>query len=246
MIGNYIITGATSGIGKACAKSLAVGDNTVFIVGRDQERLERTREEINGNIITIKYDLENCDDISSIFDVVEKTGKKLNGFIYSAGMDATFPIKAFRSDVMLSLLKVNCVSFIEMSKFFYSKRISADGASIVAISSLASLSTDVGMVAYSASKAALNASVRTISKEFVRRRIRVNAIMPGGVSTRMAEQKGELLSGITEIKTQSDNNAQPFGIIPPESIVSVVGFLLSDESKYMTGELIPVSAGRIY
>ena len=149
-----------------------------------------------GQILCIKYDLEDIENISDIFRPIEEKGLKLDGFVYSAGKDASFPVKANRPMLMQSIMTVNCVSFVEMCRMFYSKRISNEGSSIVAISSIASLLNEKGMVAYSASKAALNSAVKTISKEFIRRRIRVNAVLPAGVSTAMAAEKTSLLEGI--------------------------------------------------
>ena len=244
---NILITGATSGIGEACARLLADNDSTLVIVGRNEEKLKMLEYELPGNILPIRYDLSDLVNLKSIYEICRENEIKLDGMVYSAGMDGTWPVKVNSITAMQQMMNVNCFAFVELGKYFYSKRFSHDGASIVAISSLASLTAEVGMVAYSASKAALNSAVRTMAKEFVRRKIRVNAILPGGVSSPMAVQKGLLLEGVSsESQTIPTKNEQPLGMIPTEIIAEQVRYLLSDKALYTTGELITVSGGRTY
>lgn len=248
---NYLITGATSGIGEACVHKLAGNADGMILVGRNTDKLESLRKQYEGetNIFPVAYDLLDLEHIGMVFDACKANKMRLNGMVYSAGMDGTWPVKVNDTAQMQRMMVVNCFAFVEMAKNFYKKRNSADGASIVAVSSIASLTAEVGMSGYSASKAALNSYVKTIAKEFVRRRIRVNAVLPGGVSTPMAEEKGKLLESMAGSGGTTDGNTenvQPLGMIPRDVIASQVQFLLSDESAYTTGELFTVGAGRIY
>ena len=152
-------------------------------------------------------------------------------------------------------MRVNCLAFFEAGKCFANKRYSSDYSKIVAISSIASLSCEKGMGLYSASKAAMNAAVKTMAKEYVRRGILVNAVLPAGVLTPMSVRKmkqqdivqpEDLAAMIREIeKTQTivPDSQQPYGVILPSSIASLVTYLISEENRYITGSLIPVSAG---
>ncbi len=244
----YLVTGATSGIGEACVKKLANDDTCIIIVGRNQDKLSALKENLPGIIEPVPYDLDNIQDIEKIFAPCKEKQFKLNGMIYCAGADELRPIKSINTETMQSLMRINCFSFVRMCKYFYSKRYSADGSSIVAVSSLSSRMCDVGMVSYSMSKAALNAAVKTAAKEFTNRRIRVNAILPGGVSSRMSSEKGELLSDVvstssTTSKNTHSENKQPFGLIPCDDMARIICYLLGDEAKYMTGEIISVSGG---
>ena len=90
---------------------------------------------------------------------------------------------------------------------------------------------------YSVSKAALNASVKVISKEFIKRGIRVNAILPANVDTRMCDNLKKLGSVL---------DIQPMGFIEPRHVSYLIEYLLSDKAKYITGGLIPISAGMEY
>lgn len=247
---NYLIAGATSGIGEACVHKLADKADGMVLVGRNADKLNALAKQYANKvrIYPVAYDLLDLEHIGMIFEVCKTNKMKLNGMVYSAGMDGTWPLKVNNTIQMQQMMTVNCFAFAEMAKNFYSKKNSIDSSSIVAISSIASLTAEVGMSSYSASKAALNSYVKTMAKEFTRRKIRVNAVLPGGVSTPMAEEKEQLLESMVKSdKTDREKgNSQPFGMIPRDIIASQVQFLLSDESAYTTGELFTVGAGRAY
>lgn len=244
---NYIVIGATSGIGEACAKKLSGKDNTLVIVGRNEEKLDWLKNTLSGNIIPVQYDLSDLYNIKEIYNVCKTQSIKLDGMVYSAGVDGTWPIKVNSINKMRKMMDINCFAFVELARMFYSGRISNEGASIVAISSIASLTMEPGMVSYSASKAALNAVVKTMAKEFIRRKIRVNAVLPAGVSTPMAEMKGELLSEVQKVQEgQEKSDVHGLGMIPPEQVAEQVEFLLSDKSAFKTGEFEVLSAGTWY
>lgn len=249
---NYLIVGASSGIGEACVHKLSDGAENLIVVARNREKLNALQNQYNGkvNVIPVPYDVTDLEHINMIFGACKEHQIKLDGMVYSAGMDGTWPVRVNNTSLMQEMMKVNCFAFVEIARNFYSKRFSSEGAAIVAVSSIASLLNDIGMSAYCASKAALNSYVKIMAKEFMRRRIRVNAVLPAGVSTPMAEKKGELLSGATLPESANQNevvpNPQPLGMIPAETISSQIAFLLSGQAAYITGELLTVGAGRSY
>lgn len=236
-----LIAGASSGIGKACAELLAQNGNQLVLVARNQEKLEFLRDTLPGTHLVISYDLQELENIKGIMEAVRETGWKLDGMVYSAGVDATCPVKVNSISLMIQAMVVNCFAFYEMGKWFYSAQYSNKGASVVAISSIAAILCQRGQGPYSASKAALNSVVRTMSKEFVRRKIRVNAVLPAGVGTPMAEEKSKLMTGVST--SGEEKGEQSLGIITPQSVAESVEFLLSDKSSYITGELLKMDAG---
>lgn len=248
---NYLIIGATSGIGETCVHKLAVNSEHLLLVGRNEDKLEALKQQYAGKVkvFPVCYDLMDLDHIDTIFRVCTENQIKLDGMVYSAGMDGTWPVKVNNTKQMVQMMTVNCFAFVESAKRFYSTRISNEESSIIAISSIASLMPEVGMSSYSASKAALNSYVKTMAKEFLRRKIRVNAILPGAVSTPMAREKESLLKHVTSVRkgeVSVSEQAQSLGVIPSGIIASYVEFLLSDQSCYTTGELITIGAGRVY
>lgn len=259
MEGPVLIIGGSSGIGAACARRLSAEGRTVILVARDIEKLRLLAETLPSQALYLSYDLNDLEGIKSIFTFCNQNSKRLDGMIYCAGKDSACPVKASRPALMEEIMRVNCFAFLEAAKHFYSKRYSNDYAKIVAISSSASQSCDKGMGMYSASKAALNALVKTMAKEFTRRGILVNAILPAGVMTQMAAEKIQIMSGggpidvDLEVQRLNENpiplnseDDQPYGNISPDSIAALAGFLLSTQNKYITGALLPISAGRAF
>ena len=243
---NYLITGASSGIGEACAKQLANTDTTLLLTARNRQKLNKMAETLPGKVYGYVCDFNRTEEIKGIFDFCKEHSIKLDGLVHCAGMDAAAPVKVVSQNMMETAMKVNFFSFVELAKLFYSKRYSNDCASIVAISSIASLLCEKGMLPYTASKAALNAAVRTMAKEFIGRKIRVNAILPGGVNTPMTVEKVNKMYGSEAFNNDVEIPEQSLGLISAENIAKQVSFFLSEDSCYTTGELFTVSGGRSF
>lgn len=230
---NILITGASSGIGEACARFLISQGYSVMLVARNQEKLACLCDELGKNANYIAYDLADIDGIESIFQKCKEHEFMLNGLVYCAGIGAAFPVRTGDWKIVDKLMHVNCLAFFEMAKLAINRRYSENECSIVAMSSLSSLTCYPGMVAYSISKSSINTLCKVLSKEVTKRGIRVNTIMPGYVRTPMtADRKNEdiLLD-------------QPMGYIEPIEIAYLIEFLISNKSKHITGTCIPVSAG---
>lgn len=256
MKGPVLILGASTGIGEACARKLSAEGRPVVLVARSAQKLEQLKQELPSEAYVFPFDLQDVGGIKSIFDFCKQNGLLLQAMVYCAGMDATYPIKGLNLDLMERVMRVNCLAFFEAGKHFANRRYSADRSKIVAISSSASIHCEKGMGIYAASKAALNMAVRTMAQEYVRRGILVNAVLPTGVLTPMAVQKMRTLNeavpedidaAIRELEVNPipiiPDSEQPYGIIPPGSIASLVAWLISEENRYVTGALLPVSAG---
>lgn len=244
---NYLIIGASSGIGAACARELFNDADNLILVGRNKERLDAVSEECGCNTHVCVYDLNDLNNLKDIFSVCKEKGFRLDGMVYSAGINADCPIKVSQISLMQEAMTVNCFAFIEAGKYFYSKSFSNDGASIVAISSISSITCEKGMALYSASKAALNAVVKTMAKEYSRRQIRVNAILPAGVDTPMARQKMAALGTVKEPgRVEDTQSGQYLGLIPDVVVAHNARFLMSQDSVYTTGELMIIGAGLEY
>lgn len=235
-----LVTGASSGIGEAVSKYLSSQGYGVVLVARNRGRLERISESLSSENFYISYDLSDLEHIEEIFTVCKEKGIKLDGLVHSAGINNDIPIRSNDIKIMQDVTTINFYAFVEIGKYFCKKKYSNENASVVAISSSAADACMKGMCTYSASKAALNASVKVMGKEFLKRRQRVNAIMPSFVNTPMAEQMDESLGDL-----ESKVSSQPLGLIDPIQIAYLVEFLLSDKSAFITGACIPVSGGAI-
>lgn len=233
---NILVTGASSGIGRATAKLLDRAGYQLVLVARRQELLDNLQKELINSSLVYPFDLQELEKIEEIFRVCQENGIKLDGLVHCAGVGVTIPVKSNSIEQMTSIMQTNYFSFIELGKYFSMRMYSNKNSAIVAVSSISSLVCYPGSAAYAASKSAINAAVRVMSKEFMRRKIRVNAILPAYVDSPMGPSKDD-----TSYIAQ-----QPLGIIEPEYIAYMVEYLLSEKAKYMTGTLIPISGGMAY
>lgn len=228
-----LITGCTSGIGLEVSKYLHEQDYGLLLVGRNEEKLKDVSEKTGGQPYAV-CDLLDSSQIGGIFDFCVSKGIKLSGMVHCAGFGSIVPIRSLRDEEVKAQMQIHYFAFLELCKNFYRRNVSEDGASVVAMSSFSTFTKRKGSVAYAAAKTAVNTAVSIASKEFLKRSIRVNAILPAHVETPMFDE-------IKEVFDISD--MQPMGLIPSKAIAELVEFLLSDKSKYITGALIPVSAG---
>ncbi len=235
---NILVTGASQGIGAETAKYLSGHGATVVLTARNGEKLKKMQEDIATESYIFPYDLSDLKHIESIFEFCAEHGIKLHGMVHCAGVNRDTPIRNNDVELMKETMAVNYMSFVELAKFFVRKKYSQDNSSVVAISSLATNIIAAGMSTYTSSKAALEATIKVMAKEVVKRRIRVNAVAPACVDT-------EMVNNAPFLNDEAVCAAQPLGLIEPAYISYLVGFLLSDEAKYITGSVIPVSAGNV-
>ncbi len=236
-----LVLGASSGIGETTARYLSGQGNTVILVSRKEEKLKQIVEELPSKGYYFPYDLQNPEGMESIFGFCKEQGLKLDGMVYCAGINRDVPVKANIISDMREVMNVNYMAFVEAGKYFGKKKYSNDGASVVAISSLSAKTCLPGMCTYAASKSALNAAVKVMAKEYMKRGIRVNAILPTLVDTEMTKRAGDYIGSLDDRVS-----VQPLGIIEPLHVAYLIEFLLSESAKYITGAEIPISAGFTY
>lgn len=235
----YIIAGASSGIGKNVAEYLTNEMHAnVVLIARRYEMISKLAKELPGNNYAIEYDFCDVENIENIFTELCKKNIAIDGMVYAVGIAPLFKIEDNDYDLMMRTMKVNSLAFGEAGKHMLRAECVNDNASIVAISSIVSLTTTNRQSAYAASKAMLNTYVKYLAKEALGR-MRVNAVLPGTVETEMFE-KLKLESPDLEKKMKIN---YPLGVIPKEEISKLVVFLLSDNAKHITGSLFPIDSG---
>lgn len=233
---NILVTGASSGIGRATAEYLDSVGHRVVMVARRAEILQDIAQKMNNDPLCIPYDLLDLKNIEQIFVQCKQKNIKLDGLVHCAGINRDMPIKVNDIDVMLDVTKLNYMAFVELGKFFSSPRYSNSGASVVAMSSCAVYDCAKSMCTYTASKAAIDTTVRIMAKEFAKRKIRVNSIQPSFVDT-------EMIQTVDNIEGKVAN--QPLGLIEPSQVAYLIEFLLSNKAKYISGSNIKISSAVI-
>ena len=239
---NIIITGASSGLGRATAIKLSYEGARVCLIGRNEVRLKETYSLMKkGDHFSLSVDLCDFKEYEFIFNNIFKTFGPLDGLVHFAGINALVPLKVMKLKKIQEILNINLLAFLELTKYFSNnKYFNRLGASIIGASSVMSLRGASALSGYSCSKAALDGAVRSLACELAAKKIRVNSIAPGFVKTPMND---EILKTLSPEAAEKILNAHPLGIGTPEDIASLVTFLLSNGARWITGSTISIDGG---
>ena len=176
-----------------------------------------------------------------IKDLVKKHGK-LNGIAHFAGMAKLYPLRATSLEIIKEIFELNFFSSYEIVRVMNDKRFkNQDEFSIVLTSSISSIRSFEGLSAYGMSKGAVNSLVVSSALELAKNNVRINSILPGHIETSMTNNLAELQS--EEYKNELINS-YPLGEGTPEDVAKLTVFLLSNSSKWITGQNIVVDGGR--
>lgn len=239
----YLITGTSSGIGYAIARHLLIERNYVVGVSRSiSPKLETLIETYPSTYFHQLRDLSI--DIDDLPDWVRKLSSeygKFAGLVHSAGIQQTIPLASISYNSLLSLFEINVFAALSLAKGISDRRSNiGEGTSIVFLSSIAAINGASGIISYSASKAALNGAMRSMSRELASRKIRVNSVLPGFVETEMIEK----WTKIHDTKyIDAIRNKYPLGLGTPDDVAAMVVFLLASKSQWITGCEFNVSGG---
>ena len=236
-----LITGASSGIGREIARTLS-SENRLILCGRDQERLQETKNLCaqSEQHLVWSYDLADTSQIGeALKEFLREKEAFVSSFVHSAGMSPISPLRMLTTAQMHEIMDVNFFSAAEILKVLCSKKINKKSLqSVVLISSIASQFGTKGQSVYAASKAALDAFMRSIAVELAPR-TRLNSVLPGGIETAMSEPF--LQSGIDLSAWDPD---YLLGRGKTKDIANMVEFLLSDKARWITGQSFIVDGGK--
>ncbi len=237
-----LVTGASSGLGRAAAIKLSALNAKVCLIGRDETRLKETLSLMkNKNHFILPADLKNFEEYEESFKRITMEMGKLDGLVHFAGIHKILPLKAMKVDSLKEMLDVNLLAFFELVKHFTKKNnVNDAGASIVGISSVASLRGASALSGYGCSKAALDGAVRSLACEYASKNIRINSVAPGFVKTPLNDNT---MKTLPQEAVDKIINAHPLGIGTPEDVANLVAFLLSSEAKWITGSTIIIDGG---
>lgn len=234
-----LVTGASSGVGKEVAIYLSK-DRNIILHGRNMDKLLETQKACKNNTIIWCYDLYDIDNIEKELTLfIKKNEVKVGGFVHSAGMMKMLPIRSISIELLNNTYSVNVFAPMMITKILTSKRVNGQNLkSIVFISSNISNRGATAFSVYGSSKSALDGLMRNLSIELAPN-IRINSILPGAMITEMTKD----IFSDDDKKAEFEKN-YPLGIGTPLDISRAVEFLLSDNSRWITGQQVTIDGGR--
>jgi 3-oxoacyl-[acyl-carrier protein] reductase len=238
-----IVTGASKGIGAGIAKGLgAAGAAVVVNYASSKEDAERVVAEITrkgGQAIAIQDDVSKSADVQRLFAETEQAFGALDVLVNNAGVYQFEPIESVTEAEFHREFNTNVLGPILVTQEAL-KHFRPESGSIINIGSVASQATPLQSVVYSATKGAVDAITRVLAKELADRKIRVNAINPGGVETEGVHRAGIIGSDFEKQMIAGT----PLGRLgQPEDIAPIAVFLASEDSGWLTGETLVASGG---
>jgi 3-oxoacyl-[acyl-carrier protein] reductase len=238
-----LVTGASKGIGAGIAKALAAdGASVVVNYSSSKAGADKVVAEIKskgGKAVAVQGDFSKQEDIGKVFAEVKKSFGRLDTLVNNAGIYAFTPLEQVTAEEYQKIFNLNVLGLLLSSKEAL-KYFGPEGGSIINIGSVVSSLTPPHSSVYTATKGAVDAITRVLAKELGPKKIRVNSINPG-----MVETEGVHAAGFIGSDFEKNAVAQtPLGRIgQPQDIATVATFLASDDSAWLTGELLRAGGG---
>ena len=235
---NFVVTGASSGMGRQVVVELVAAGANVLAIARNEARLQELQYQYPNNISVVALDVCDSEKMeNAIKNFVGKNGK-LHGGVHAAGINNFIPLKTYDGVLANKIMDTSFWAGVEFTRIVTKAKYANKGISVVLFSSVCAQSDEKGMFAYASAKAAVNACVKSIAKEINTKGHRINSIMPGWV---------ENSTMTTSVDGMIDQNSliekHLLGLAKPDNVTGMVLFLLSDRGSWITGSNIAVDGG---
>lgn len=237
---HILVTGASSGIGLNICRSIVTSGGKVTGVARRVDLLSEMVKELGeDNASFIEADLASDAGIEKVVAGIPE----INGLVHAVGISKLSPLKFIKRQSLEEVMNVNYFSMVLLlAQITRHKKLQRNtNSSVVLISSVAQQIGTKSSLLYTGSKGAMSAASRVIANELSSQKIRVNTIEPGMVQTAMASEMEDVLS---KEAIEKDKAQYPLGYGTPEDVANAAIFLLSDASKWMTGQSLTLDGGR--
>jgi len=232
-----LITGATGGLGLSIAEEFYKKNYNLILTGTNDSKLKSLESKFTNNTKVIKCNLAEQEDISKMFDVILTEFDGIDILINNAGITKDNLFLRMKEDDWDEVFNINLKANYSLCKMVIKNMVKKRWGRIINISSAVAKMGNAGQTNYAASKAAIEGFTRSLSLEVASRGITVNAVAPGFIKT-------EILDSIDPEKLQTMAKNIPVGRIGDvKDISSIVSFLASDESSYITGQVLHVNGG---
>jgi 3-oxoacyl-[acyl-carrier protein] reductase len=238
-----VVTGASKGIGAGIAKQLAAeGAAVVVNYASSKTDADKVVDEITkrgGKAVAVQGNVAKKAEVSQLFAATKKAFGKIDILVNNAGVYDFKPLEEVTESEFHREFNTNVLGLILATQEAV-KHFGAEGGSVINVSSVASSATPPNSAIYTGTKGAVDAITRALAKEFGPRKIRINAVNPGGVET-----EGFHALGFSGSDFEKQMVAQtPLGRLgQPKDVAPVVAFLASSEAEWITGETIRVAGG---
>lgn len=235
-----LITGGGSGLGLAISKKFVDENIHTVIVGRDEKKLNAAKSQLGSLCFPITCDITNLAAIPALIDQVVKQFGHIDILVNNAGINMKKDFTDVTDEEFQQVLTTNLCSVFAISREVTRQMLLRKKGSIINISSMAAQYGIPKVIAYSASKTAIEGMTRAMAVELSPNGIRVNAIAPGFIVTAMTD---------AALNADPERKAKVFGRTPmghmgqPADVAETAYFLASDAAKYITGVVLPVDGG---
>jgi NAD(P)-dependent dehydrogenase (short-subunit alcohol dehydrogenase family) len=233
----FVITGASSGMGRQIAIELAEAGATVLAIARRENPLQALQTLYPLQIKYVVCDITDKEKLEMYIHKFVSENGKLNGCVHAAGVSGITPMKMYDNKMAHDIMDISFWAGINLVQICTKNKYCEAGTSNVAFSSIYGYKPAKGMFAYAGAKAAMQVSVRSIAKEIAGKGHRINTVSPGWIKTHMTE----ITDKTTDI--QEIIKKHLLGEGDPEDVSGVVLFLLSDRARWITGTDIVVDGG---
>ena len=235
-----LVTGGSRGIGSAICKSLSTNHKVVIGYSNSKEEAKKLEESINsngGNAMSVKIDVSDKNSINTAFEEIEETYGIVEVLVNNAGITRDNILPRMKDSEWDDVIQTNLTGSYLTTQRAIKNMMKNKWGRIIFISSVVGISGNQGQSNYAASKAGLIGFAKSVSKEMGARNITSNVIAPGYIETDMTSFLSE------ENKENIIEQLSIKRIGKPEDISNVVSFLSSEESEYITGQVISVDGG---
>lgn len=242
----FVIMGAASGVGRELCRMLAKNNASLFMTGRDIEKLETLRSSVMNperhvcSVVNITEDSFQTMQKELATFMAERKLQGIDGGVYCPGTAPALPLRALTLENITQTVNVNFSAAMIFTKILAKKPFrKSSGGSVVWISSIRSRRGAKALSVYCGTKAALVGACRALAIELAPQKVRLNCVAPGSMGTNMNMQTAKISPDY--LHTMADRH--PLGTGTPEDAANAIAFLLSDESKWITGTELVVDGG---
>ncbi len=235
-----IVTGGGSGIGLAIAEKFISAGMYTVIVGRDEKKLDDTKKQLGDLCFPMRCDMSNLASIPALINQILREFGQIDILVNNAGINMKKDFTEVTDEEFQSVITTNLCSVFAISREVVKQMLKQGSGSIINISSMAAQYGLPKVIAYSASKTAIDGMTRAMAVELSPKGIRINAIAPGFIETAMTAKA---------LNSDPERKQKVFGRTPmgymgqPSDIGDTALFLATDASKYITGVVLPVDGG---